>query len=765
MAINMSRHRYVRNMRYDDYADNDDYDYDDYSEEETDAVAAQYLWRGEPQQSNAGETDATDMLAQDFSHALSMQDSNDAAVLETSEAERKFENSSTTPEHGNGASRGNCFTSHALSCEKPSAIGALLEDTVAADSGVQLPVNGEQPPTGDGALVSGGRVLLPTDGDVRCFDFEQPSPDDLVMAKRGRGRERMQGAKLRLPKPSQSRLSKPLQRAGIEQTSEPAPTDSSSMPMEPSASGRTMVQQPAKTNGRKGLKLRVPKKSQPRVPKHMQGEKPHEPNQQDKLPHSSSEKKTVVQRLKKLDVTGVAENRSKDKTSLSIVVAGHVDAGKSTLLGQLLSKVGGKASKFATGRKGKEKAVTRDLAWLTDEDALERSRGVTIDICTRLFKTERNGKTTDFAMVDAPGHRDFVPAMIMGAMQASAAVLVVDASRGEFEAGVSDEGQTREHALLLRAMGVTRLVVAVNKLDTIDYDKKRYNEVVNAMKPFLKSTGWRPDTDTKFVPVAGRAGVNVEEKPPESSALRKWYKGPTFLQTLEALADAAEESTRKRIAEAPSKPTRLMVLDSFRSVSLGGVLAVSGRLLAGSVAPRDVLMVGPWGEMATVKSVEVRGERVKAAIAGVDNTPVSIGLQDIPNTLVVAPGNVLCDPASPVPIVTKILAQIVVIASPTPLLPGTAVEIHVGGGSEAAMLHKLVKSCARSKDATKQKRPRRLVKNESAVVEIKIQRAVCLERAADLKALGRFTLRSQGRTVAAGIVLEVLKATNAKNGT
>lgn len=774
-------------MRYDDYGEDDDYYDEEYSEEETDEVAAQYLWRGNDASvtadvppgltahknaapmHNSNESRDVIALVEDINHILNMGENRDTS-------DKAVANANDGTSGGSGLNA-NDLSTCALSSKTPSAVGALFQDECVPnrDSRLPLETDGAGTSSVSDMIISGGRALVPAEGDVEPFGFDQPSPDDLFMAKRGRGRERMQSAKLRIPKPSQLRLPKPSEQSNgpLGPTKPPrqsAPQASSvSTQPTPASTESAATQKANKTNGKKGRKLRVPKKSQLKVPKYAQ--KQQEQNQAEtsrsaavqngQMPKS---KKVLVQRVKSLDLTKAVETRSKGKTSVSIVVAGHVDAGKSTLLGQLLTKVGGSSAKFSTGRKGKERGGTRDLAWLTDEDELERTHGVTIDICTRLFATERNGKTRHFAMVDAPGHRDFVPAMIIGAMQASAAVLVVDASLGEFEAGVSENGQTREHALLLRAMGVTRLIVAVNKLDMVDYDKKRYNEVVSAMRPFLKSTGWNPRSNVSFVPVAGRAGVNVVSSAPASCGMKKWYKGPTFLQSLETLADEIEDSSSDGISELSKKPTRLMVLDSFRSVSLGGVIAVSGRLLAGSIAPRDVVAVGPWGDVATVKTVEVRGERAKVAIAGVDNTPVSVSLTDIPDTVLVSPGNVLCDPVEPVPVVTKLRAQMVVIASSTPLLPGSAVEMHVGGGCEVATLHKLVELCGRGKGEGKPKRPRRLVKNDSAIVEIKTHRAVCLERAADVKALGRFTLRSCGRTVAAGIVLEILKTKKASSG-
>lgn len=148
-----------------------------------------------------------------------------------------------------------------------------------------------------------------------------------------------------------------------------------------------------------------------------------------------------------------------------------------------------------------------------------------MDIALNSFSTPHRHIT----ILDAPGHRDFIPNMISGASQADCALLVVDASTGEFEAGFERGGQTREHLVLVRSLGVSQVVVAVNKLDIVGWDQSRYMEIVEALKPFLLQTGFQ-NSKTKFVPVAAMAGVNlVGRDGPDGIGLRKWYKGPTLI--------------------------------------------------------------------------------------------------------------------------------------------------------------------------------------------------------------------------------------------
>lgn len=454
--------------------------------------------------------------------------------------------------------------------------------------------------------------------------------------------------------------------------------------------------------------------------------------------------KVVKQRLKKLDLRGRVKTGC---SSISVVVAGHVDAGKSTLLGHLLRLVGG--ADCGNGRRRRKEV---DLAWGTDEDGVERERGVTIDIATRVF--ENKGRR--YAMIDAPGHRDFVPAMILGATQASAALLVVDASPGEFEAGFKEDGQTREHALVLKAFGVGRLVVVVNKMDVAGYEKERFGEVSALLDTFLRKNGWK-GKNVVYVPASGREGVNLVARPKGGHALMRWYQGKTVLEAIEELPG----SNAEMIAEVSGKPTRLIVSDFFKSASLGGDRSVTGRLLCGSIAPKDKLVICPGGTVATVKNIQVgTGEKSSVVVAGVDSLPVSMGLMDLTDGLLIAPGSVLCDPEAPVQNVVQFRAQLVTVTTSTPLIQGTRSVLHVGGGTEAASITRLCEYVFSKKDAAKstnkKRRPRRLVKGDTAIVEITCDRPVAMEKAEDLKALGRFALRQNGRTVGVGIVVDIL---------
>lgn len=208
-----------------------------------------------------------------------------------------------------------------------------------------------------------------------------------------------------------------------------------------------------------------------------------------------------------------------------------------------------------------------------------------MDIAQSKFETDN--KT--IVLLDAPGHKDFIPNMITGASQADVAVLVVDSTTGEFETGFESGGQTREHALLVRSLGVTQLIVAVNKLDTVGWSKNRYDEIRARLTTFLtRNAGFR-EADLTYVPCSGLQGENLTKTPTESD-LTSWYKGPTLLKAVDDL---------KNPERPVGKPLRISINDVFKGQ---GGLCIGGRVETGMVHSGDKVMVQPVGEIVTVKS-------------------------------------------------------------------------------------------------------------------------------------------------------------------
>ena len=221
----------------------------------------------------------------------------------------------------------------------------------------------------------------------------------------------------------------------------------------------------------------------------------------------------------------------KEKNHINLVVIGHVDSGKSTSTGHLIYKCGG-IDKRTIEKFEKEAAEmgkgSFKYAWVLDKLKAERERGITIDIALWKFETAKSV----FTIIDAPGHRDFIKNMITGTSQADAAILIIAAGQGEFEAGISKEGQTREHALLAFTMGVKQMIVAINKMDdkSVNYSQERYTEIKKEVSDYLKKIGYNPEK-IEFIPISGWNGDNMLEK----SDNMKWYNGPTLIEALDSL--------------------------------------------------------------------------------------------------------------------------------------------------------------------------------------------------------------------------------------
>lgn len=738
----MSRHRHFRNIQVEDYLDDgDDDDYDDYDDDDeyNDDTAAMYRPQdvehtmydaafindgqlgsdaNRDQQQASMDAELLDDIVAQFRVVLSDDTLTSAAVdaaLREVDYDWELALDFIRSRRPTEAPRAN-----------PSAIGALLgtdEDSVSdsSHSAVQLPPkSASDSPDYDNFVADFGTTLTVSPGKpVVPFRFDQPSPDDIIRAKQSRGSTRATPA-LRLPKPSASHG-----RGGVvvpAQTSKPTPA----VP-------------PAKPKP-----IKPPPPAKPSRPSR---EKPGEQTQT----HGQRKgvQKPLKQRMTKVDLSG---RLSSDAASIAVVVAGHVDAGKSTLVGHLLQQA-------TTSRK----RTGGNLAWTTDDDSVERERGVTIDIASKLIVRPGNPART-IALIDSPGHRDFVPAMILGAAQAAAALLVVDASLGEFESGFSDFGQSKEHAIILKAFGVTTLIVVVNKMDVVDFDRKRFDSIQQSMRDFLKSNGWKKAA-VKYVPVSGRDGVNLSSRPPNGHPLRSWYTGPTLVGELDSL----QGLSRAEIKAASDQPTRLVVTDFFKSPSLGGQAAVTGRLVAGSLAAKDSLVAVPGNATCSIRAVTIGdGERTTVAISGLDAAPVSLGLIGLPDGAVLAPGCVLCDPSGAPRGATSIRARILVTGADTLILQGTMGILHVAGAAEAVTVSKLCefvsgKKGSSSTRTTKRRAPRRLLKGDSAIVELEVERAMAIEKADDVKVLGRLALRQEGRTVAVGIVTEILQTEEVVN--
>ncbi|KAJ7122748.1 P-loop containing nucleoside triphosphate hydrolase protein [Mycena epipterygia] len=387
-------------------------------------------------------------------------------------------------------------------------------------------------------------------------------------------------------------------------------------------------------------------------------------------------------------------------------------------------------------------------AWGLDGTAEERERGITMDVALQSFSTSQRQIT----VLDAPGHKEFIPNMISGASQADCALLVVDASTGEFEAGFERGGQTREHLILARSLGVAQVIVAINKLDQVHWEKDRYDEICALLRPFLVQSGFHP-SKTKFVPVGAMLGINlVACEGDDAKQLLEWYNGPTLVDFLNKL-------------EPPSRdiagPVRIPISNIFKGQGSG--VSVSGRLLSGVVQIGERLRILPGDETAVVKSIEVEEENVPWAAAGSNLTMSLVSVDPIQLTI----GSVLCPPANPVPLASVFTARIIIFDIQIPIISGAMVELFHHSRDVPATFSKLIASLDRTSGKIVKTTPRVLTKASSAEVQITLRsvgapgsssnaRPIPLEPYAVNKAMGRILIRREGETIAAGVVLEIL---------
>ncbi|XP_028133822.2 protein HBS1 isoform X2 [Diabrotica virgifera virgifera] len=432
------------------------------------------------------------------------------------------------------------------------------------------------------------------------------------------------------------------------------------------------------------------------------------------------------------------KERGDEKEHLYMVVIGHVDAGKSTLMGRLLCELGQVNQKVLHKYEQESRKLGKQsfmYAWVLDETGEERNRGITMDVGRFQFET----KTKAVTLLDAPGHKDFIPNMISGAGQADVALLVVDATRGEFESGFDHGGQTREHALLVRSLGVSQLAVAINKLDTVSWSPERFNEILKKLKAFLKQAGFK-ESDVTFVPCSGLTGQNLVKKPTESELLQ-WYDGPCLLDVIDKF----------RSPDRPiSKPFRLSINDVFKGT--GTSFCVSGRVETGTLSVGDKVLVCPNREAAVVKSLAIE-EASKTVVFAGDQVTVALSGVEMQNVFI---GNILCDPQSPVQVASKFLARIVVFNVTVPITKGFSVVLHHQSLVEPVIVSKLITQLNKSTGELVKKHPRFLGNNTSAIVEIQVSRPIALELYSECKELGRVMLRVGGVTIAAGLITQII---------
>ncbi|WOG82998.1 hypothetical protein DCAR_0102171 [Daucus carota subsp. sativus] len=435
-------------------------------------------------------------------------------------------------------------------------------------------------------------------------------------------------------------------------------------------------------------------------------------------------------------------NQSEDSLSqLNLAIVGHVDSGKSTLSGRLLHLLGRisqkQMHKYEKDAKNQGKGSFA-YAWALDESTEERERGITMTVAVAYFDT----KKYHVVLLDSPGHKDFIPNMISGATQADAAVLVIDASPGSFEVGIdSTGGQTREHAQLIRSFGVDQLIVAINKMDGVEYSKDRFNMIKQQLGTFLRSCGFK-DSSLYWIPLSAIENQNLVASASDVR-LSSWYNGPCLLDTINSIQPPTRDY---------SKPLRMPICDFIKSQSQGQGSA-SGKLEAGALRSGSKVLLMPSGDIGVVRSIERDSQPCVVARAG-DN--VALSLQAIEGSRVKT-GDVLCHPDFPVAVAKHLELKVLILDVTTPILAGSQLEFHVHHAKEAARVVKILSLLDSKTGKVTKKAPRCLLSKQSAVVEVVTQETVCVEEFSSSKSLGRVFLRSEGRTVAVGVITRIIE--------
>ena len=408
---------------------------------------------------------------------------------------------------------------------------------------------------------------------------------------------------------------------------------------------------------------------------------------------------------------------AKAKEHLNLAFIGHVDHGKSTLVGHLLLKAGAIAEQQLD--EGEDK-----FRFVMDKLGEERERGVTIDLAHQKFSTNKY----DYTVVDCPGHRDFVKNMITGASQADAAVLVVAANDGVMP-------QTKEHMFLSMTLGIKQLIIAVNKMDMVDYSEDRFNEVKDEVSDLLRSIGRDPAT-TPFIPMSAFEGDNIKELSDNMS----WYKGSPLMDELDKLVPP----------EKPvDLPLRIPIQDVYSITGVGTVPV--GRVETGIMKQGDNVIFEPAGVSGEVKSIEMHHETFPEAEPG-DNIGFNVrgvGKNDIRR------GDVAGHTTDAPTVAKEFTAQVVVLQHPGVITVGYTPVFHCHTSQTACTFLDLTSKLDPATGQPEPNKPDFIKTGDAAIVQIKPTKPMVMEEAANIPPMGRFAIRDMGQTVAAGLCLKV----------
>ncbi len=432
-------------------------------------------------------------------------------------------------------------------------------------------------------------------------------------------------------------------------------------------------------------------------------------------------------------------SRQSKKPHINLVVIGHVDHGKSTMMGHFLYLMGSIDERTIEKYRKEAAEIGREswaFAWVLDTLREERARGLTIDPTYTKFET---GKYY-FTLIDCPGHRDFIKNMISGTSQADAAILVVSAKPNEFEAGFSRGGQTREHAILAKILGINNLVVCVNKMDAVDYKKEAYEYVKEELSKFLRQIGYNLEK-VPFIPVSGLKGDNLVEK----SQNMPWYDGPTLKEALDKYIEPPPQPV--------DKPLRIPIGKVIKITGVGTV--ATGRVATGVLKAGDKVIINPPQIKTIAASIEMHHQKLEVAYPG-DNIGINlkgVAVADIKRGDVI--GHETNPPTVVGPEVARILARVSVVWHPTSIAAGYTPVLHAHTLQIAAKFVKLKAKYAPTGEKVEDE-PAFIKTGDTADVILEPIKKCVLEKAAEFPQLGRFAIRDMGQLIAVGIVRDIL---------
>ncbi len=389
-------------------------------------------------------------------------------------------------------------------------------------------------------------------------------------------------------------------------------------------------------------------------------------------------------------------------------------------------------------------------AWVLDKLKAERERGITIDIALWKFETPKYYVT----VIDAPGHRDFIKNMITGTSQADCAILIIAGGVGEFEAGISKDGQTREHALLAFTLGVRQLIIAVNKMDSVKWSESRFKEIQKEASNFIKKVGFNPKS-VPFVPISGWNGDNMIEPSSNCPWYKGWtketkigsYKGKTLLEAIDAI-------------EPPSRPTdkplRLPLQDVYK---IGGIGTVPvGRIETGTIKAGQIVTFAPPGVTTEVKSVEMHHETLVAGLPG-DNVGFNVKNVSVKE---IRRGNVAGDAKNDPPKgCASFNAQVIVLNHPGHISAGYAPVLDCHTAHIACKFEELLEKIDRRTGKKIEDNPKSVKSGDAAIVKMVPSKPMCVEAFSEYPPLGRFAVRDMRQTVAVGVIKSVDKVEKA----